>query len=167
MIFNIRSLNKVNQLPELTASAAEHNTDIICIQQHRYYHSELKINYDPSNGWTFVSVSAWKNSVNAVIGGVGMLCSPSALKSQNSIQLQIMYISFNGNPSTTTMFCYSLTNAGNEMNIITFFNELYSLVWHISKHKVLIIGGDTNTHIGKTGITISSYTTYQTEMKVM
>ena len=30
--FNIRSLNRIGQLPELTASAIDHNVEIICIQ---------------------------------------------------------------------------------------------------------------------------------------
>ena len=34
--FNVRTLNKIGQLPELTASAIDHNIDIICIQEHRY-----------------------------------------------------------------------------------------------------------------------------------
>ena len=58
---------------------------------------------DTSNGWTFVSASAWKNSVNAVIGGVGMVIGPRTLKSQNSmekIQTRMMVATFNGNPST-------------------------------------------------------------------
>ena len=32
------------------------------------------------------SVSTWKNSVNTIIGGVGMLLSPCTLKSLNSIK---------------------------------------------------------------------------------
>ena len=34
--FNVRTLNRIGQLPELTASAIDHNIDIICIQEHRY-----------------------------------------------------------------------------------------------------------------------------------
>ena len=46
--FNVRTLN---QLAELTASAAEHNTDIKCTQEHGYYHSKLEIKYhDICNG---------------------------------------------------------------------------------------------------------------------
>ena len=33
-----------------------------------------------------VTVSAWKNSVNASVGGVGMLIGPRALKTLNSIE---------------------------------------------------------------------------------
>ncbi len=38
------------------------------------------------NGWTLATVSAWKNSVNAMVGGVGILIGPRALKSQNRIE---------------------------------------------------------------------------------
>ena len=74
---NIRTLNRIGHLLELTASAAEDNIDI---QEHRYYHSEIEIKYhDCSNGWIFISASAWKNSINTIIGRVGMLLSPSDL----------------------------------------------------------------------------------------
>ena len=45
MTSNIRTLNSVNELPELTLSAVEHNIDTICIQEHRYYYCELEIKY--------------------------------------------------------------------------------------------------------------------------
>ena len=44
-IFNVRALNRIGQLPELTASAAEHDIDIIGIRVHRYYHCEVEIKY--------------------------------------------------------------------------------------------------------------------------
>ena len=75
--FNVRTLNRIGQQLEQTASVQEHNIDIVCVQEHRYHHSEVEIKYhDTANGWMFVSASAWKNSVNAVIGDVGMLLSP-------------------------------------------------------------------------------------------
>ena len=79
--FNVRTFNRIGQQPELTASAVEHNIDTECVQEHKYHHSELEIRYqDTGNGWMLVSASAWKNSVNAVIGGIEMLLSPRALK---------------------------------------------------------------------------------------
>ena len=60
--FNVRTLNRICQLPELTASAVEHKIDIICIQEHRYTHNEdIKYN-NTGNGQTLTPVSAWKNS---------------------------------------------------------------------------------------------------------
>ena len=49
-IFNIRILNRIGQLPELTALAIDHNIDIICIREHRYNHSEDIKYHDTGNG---------------------------------------------------------------------------------------------------------------------
>ena len=99
-----------------------------------------------------VSATAWKNSGNATIGGVGMLIGPQALKSLNSIkkiQLRMIVATFNGNFSSTTISCYSPTNVSEETDLITCCNKLSSLVCSIPKYNVLIIGGDMNAHIGK------------------
>ena len=60
-----------------------------------------------------------------------------------------MVVMFNGNPSTTTISCYSPTNASEEKDLDTLYNELSSLVHRIPKHNVLIIRGDMNAQIGK------------------
>ena len=93
-----------------------------------------------------------KNSVNTAIGGVGRLIGPRGLKSLNSfekIKLRMMVATFNGNPSTTIISCYSPTNVRDETDLIAFYNELSSLVLCIPKQNVLIIGGDMNAQIGK------------------
>ena len=36
-------LNSTNQQPQLTASAAYKNIDIVCVQEYRYYHCELEL----------------------------------------------------------------------------------------------------------------------------
>ena len=80
--------------------------------QERHYLSELEIKYDTGKGWTFVCISAWKQTVNAIIGGVGMVLIPYALKLLNSIVKilhRMMYASFNSNPWMTVIFCYSPT----------------------------------------------------------
>ena len=150
--FNIRTLNIIGQLPELTASAVEHKIDIICIQEHRYTHPEDIKYHETGNGWMLVTVSAWKNSVNASVGGVGMLIGPRALKTLNSmerIQPRMMAATFNGNPKATIISCYSPTNVSEETELVTFYEELFSLVRNIPKHNLLVIGGDMNARIGK------------------
>ena len=116
---------------------------------HRDHHSEVEMKYlDTSNGWMFISASAWKNSV---IGGVGMLLSPRSINLLNSIekiQHRIMVATFNSNPSTTMISCYSPTNACDETDLDTFYNELSSVVRSVSKLNVLI-GEDMNAQIGK------------------
>ena len=48
--FSVRTLYRIGQLLELTASAVEHIIDIICIQEHRYTHSEDIKYHDTGNG---------------------------------------------------------------------------------------------------------------------
>ena len=79
------------------------------------------------------------------IGGIGI--GPHALKSLNSIDIiqpRMMVATFNGNPCTTIISCYSPTNVSDETDLITFYNELSSLVRSIPKHKVLITSGNIN-----------------------
>ena len=152
--FNVRTLNRIGQLPELIASAEEHKIDIICIQKHRYRHSEDIKYHETGNGWSLVTVSAWKNSVNAAVGGVGLLIGPRALKTLNSvekIQPRMMAATFNGNPRATIISCYCPTNVSEETELDTFYDELSSLVRSIPKHNMLVIGRDMNAQIGKNG----------------
>ena len=152
--FNVRTLNRIGQLPELIASAEEHKIDIICIQEHRYTHTEDIKYHETGNGWSLATVSAWKNSVNAAVGGVGLLIGPRDLKTLNSvekIQPRMMAAKFNGNPRATIVSCYSPTNVSEENEIVTFYDELSSLVRSIPKHNMLVIGGDMNAQIGKNG----------------
>ena len=120
--FNVRTLNRIGQLPELIASAEEHKIDIICIQEHRYTHTEDIKYHETGNGWSLATVSAWKNSVNAAVGGVGLLIGPRALKTLNSvekIQPRMMVATFNGNPRATIISCYSPTNVSEENELVT------------------------------------------------
>ena len=152
--FSVRTLNRIGQLPELTASAIDHNIDIIFIQEQRYILSENIRYHDNGNRWTLATASARKNSVNAMIGEVGMLIGPRALKSLNNtenIHPRMMVATFKGNPSATVISCYSPTNVSEETELITFYDELFSLVRSIPKHNVLVIGGDMNAQIGKKG----------------
>ena len=100
------------------------------------------------------TISAWKNSVNATVGGVGILIEPKALKSLNRIeriQPRMMVATFNGNPRATIISCYSPTNVSEETELIAFYGELSSLVRNILKHNVLVIGRDMNAQMGKNG----------------
>ena len=126
--------------------------DIICIQEHRYTHSEDIKYHDTGNWWTLATVSAWKNSVNTTVGGVIILIGPRALKSLNSIeriQPRIMVATFNGNPRATIISCYSPSNVSEETKLIAFYDGLSFLGRSIPKYNALVIGRDMNAQIGK------------------
>ena len=128
--FNVRTLNRIGQLPKPTASAVEHKIDIICIREQRYTHTEDIKYHETGNGWMLVTVSAWKNSVNASVGGAGMLIGPRALKTLNCIeriQPRMMAATFNGNPKATIIFCYSPTSGDMNAQIGKNRNNKYSL----------------------------------------
>ena len=148
----MRTLNRIGQLSELTASAVDHKIDIICIQEHRYTHADDIKYHKTGNDWTLAIVSAWKNSVSATVGGIGILIGPRALKTLNSIeriQPRMIAATFNGNPKVTIISWYSPTNVSEETELITFYDDLSSLVRSIPKHNVLVIGGDMIAQIGK------------------
>ena len=99
------------------------------------------------NGWTRATVSTWKNPVNATVG-------PRALKTLNSIeriQPRMLAATFNGNPRAIIISCYSPTNVSEETKLVTFYDELSSLVRSILKHNLLVINGDMNAQIRKNG----------------
>ena len=60
-----------------------------------------------------------------------------------------MAATFNGNPRATIISCYSPTNVSEETELVTFYDELSSLVRSIPKHNMLVISGDMNAQIGK------------------
>ena len=83
-----------------------------------------------------------------------MLIGPRAIKTLNSIekiQPRMLATTFNGNPRATIISCYSPTNVSEETELVTFYDEVASLVRSIPKHNLLIIGGDMNAQIGKNG----------------
>ena len=160
--FNVRTLNRIGQLPELTPSAVEHKVNIICMQEHRYTHTEDIKYHDSDNRETLATVSAWKNSVNATVGGVGMLIGSRPLKTLNSIkriQPRMMAATFNGNPRATIISCYISTNVCEETELVAFYDELSSLVRSIPKHNELVYSGDINAQIGKNGNICSLHST--------
>ena len=84
-------------------------------------HTEDIKYHETGNGWSFVTVSAWKNFVNAAVGGVGLLIEPRALKTLNSIekiQPRMMAATFNGNPRATIISSYSPTNVSEETELV-------------------------------------------------
>ena len=76
----------------------------------------------------------------------------------------MMAATFNGNPRATIISCYSPTNVSEETELVTFYDELSSLVRSILKQNMLVIGGDMNAQIWKTETTNTASTTRQIGM---
>ena len=137
--FNVRTLNRIGQLQELTASAIEHKINMICIQEHWYTPSEDIKYHDTDNGWTLATASTWKNSINSTLNGI------------EKRHPRMLVAAFNGYPRGSILPCYSPTNISEETKLIAFYDKLSSLVCSNPKHNVLFIGGDIIAKIGKNG----------------
>ena len=140
-------------MSELIAIAVTYQIHVKNVQEHRFYHKDIDLKYhELGNGRTLKSASALKSTGNNTIGGVGMLLSPHATKSLNSIEKvtpQILVATFHSNPEPTLISCYNPTNISDEQEIIYFYDDLSSLVRSVPKHSALIIDGDLNAQIGQ------------------
>ena len=153
---NVQTLQKSYKIPELINSAIVSKHDIVCVQEHRYYHPEVEIKEHDHSGWKLLTASAWKNTVNATIGGVGLFIRSSAYQSLLNIEKissRIIISTFDGNPKTSVICCYSPTNVSEESEVEKFYYDLASVVRQIPKHNFLIIAGDFNSQIGKSSST--------------
>ena len=155
--FNVRTLNPKSQLHELTSTAKNCRVDIISIQEHRHFHPDADLEYTLQDGYQLVTASATKNSVNATIGGVGLLLSPRAqnnLLPVEKISSRILVAEFNSNPINTFIACYSPTNCSVESEVDD-YSELKSVVENIPAHNFVSIAGDFNAKVGTPDVLFS------------
>ena len=114
---NTQTLQKVWKIPELIAADEKTGQEVICIQEHRFVHLDVDIKEHTFGKWKLLTCSAWRNSINGAIGGVGILINLrayNAIKSIDMISNRIVAIHFMGNPLTTVISCYSPTNVSDQ-----------------------------------------------------
>ena len=149
--FNTRTLQPSSRLNELVLNAKAQKIDIISIQEHRFFHPDSDLLYHHIEDYQLITSSCWKNSVNASIGGVGLLLSPKAMENLSNIEKissRIIIADFEGNPKSTVIACYSPTNCSSDDDINDFYNELRSVVENVPAHNFLSIPGDFNAKLG-------------------
>ena len=77
-----------------------------------------------------------------------------------------MVVTFNGNPKTTVISCYSPTNCFDELEIQNFYHQLTDSIKNIPKHNVRIIGGDMNAKIDNNKFVGNSYGEYLLDLTI-
>lgn len=94
---------------ELTTSAEKRDIHIVCMQEHGIFYGDIDIKYyHMKNKWVLPTSSAQKDLNNTTIRGVGMLLSPKACKSLNSLETispKVMIASSNVSPAITIISC--------------------------------------------------------------
>ena len=103
--FNIRSLNSIEMIGELTALAEEKGIFVVCLQEHRKFHDYADVHYTyVGKGWILATSSCW-----SCVEGVGMLLSPSAYYSLEDnivvVNSRIIVANLSDNPATTIICC--------------------------------------------------------------
>ena len=130
--FNVNTLSGGKKKGELIAMSEMFKVDVTSIQEHRIYHPDEKTqHHDMGKGWMLITSSAEKADNNATIRGVGILLSPQAygtLLNVESINTRIMVATFNGNPKTTFVACYSPTNVSEEIQAQEFYTQLQDTI---------------------------------------
>ena len=150
--FNVRTLNQSHSFGEIALEAKNKNLDIIAIQEHRICHEDPVLCWDLSQHHTLITTSAWKNSINASTGGVGLICHNkyfNLITSVEKVTDRILKVVFTGNPTTTVLSCYSPTNTPVMTEAAsTFYNKLSDTIDSIPKHNFLLMCGDFNAKLG-------------------
>ena len=149
--FNARTLTPKGRLEEFGVNAELNKIDIIAVQEHRFYHPDVKLKYHSVGSYQLVTSSATKNSVNATVGGVGFLLSPRVsdnLLNIESITPKIMILELEGNPKTTIVCAHSPHNSSTLEELEDFYTSLRSTVEQVPPHNFLVIAGDLNSKLG-------------------
>ena len=104
--FNARTLRTENKRKELFHFFDSQSITILGVIDHRIVHNESDddIVYNQVNSSLFITSSAWRNDVNAAVGGVGIMINKRAsnvLSEVTKWNERIIIATFDGNPKTT------------------------------------------------------------------
>ena len=149
--FNGQTLNQSHSLGELCTDAKQYNLTLTAIQEHRFYHTDNIRVQELNKDFTLITASAYKNTINATVGGVGFLINTqyvTAITNITKLSNRIIKIDFAGNPATTVLSCHSPHNKSSDQDIIEFYNNLSDAIEDIPAHNVLFLLGDFNAKIG-------------------
>ena len=155
---NVRTLRPTGRLEELVECSSTLAVDIIAVQEHRFFHPKVLLEFRPVGSYQLVTSSATKNASNSSVGGVGFLLSSKAcnnLLSVESISPRIMVLELDGNPKTTIICAYSPTNDAPEGEIDQFYTDLRSVTDNIPLHNFFILAGDMNAKLGPSDVKFS------------
>ena len=150
--FNARTSRTENKRKELFHCFDSQSITILGVIDHKIVHNERSdddIVYNQVNSSLFITSSAWRNDVNAAVGGVGIMINKrvsSVLSEVIQWNESIITATFEGNPKTTIIVHYSPVEGDDEAEQ---HNQLSSAVKQVPKHNILIVLGDFNAHLEK------------------
>lgn len=145
------TLNSPGLIEKLIHCADPHNINVVCIQEHRLYHTEEELKYQKLQGYELITCSARKKTNECYYWRPGfafIFQSKLEPDQHRSIISHIVIAEFNSSPIITIICCYSPHNARPESEVDDFSKDLHSLSIGIPAHNVLLFCGDFNVKVG-------------------
>ena len=154
--FNACTVRENSRMLELAHCAEENGVEILGVQEHRRVHQDQDRDttlHCKAGKSTFITCSAWRNTVQAATGGVGLLLSPRANKALQGPPKRhserIMSATFDGNPATTVIVVYAPTDTDkNKEATESFYRDLRRTISAVPAHHFLAVLGDFNARLG-------------------
>ena len=125
---------------------------VLGIQEHRIVHEEATQICRLSKDCHMITTSAWRNTAQAAVGGVGVLLSDrayNAIVDFKSISKRAFIISFDGNPRFSVVCVYSPTEGDDAEVAEEFHDELRGALANLPAHNMKLVIGDLNAHLSK------------------
>ena len=152
--FNCRTLRTADKVSELAYQFSKHGIGFLGIQEHRMVHPEIVKRIQAGPDSILLTSTAWRNSMGASVGGVGILMGTNASKliiETRVVSNRILAVTFAGNPKLTLVTVYSPTEGADFDEVEQFHNELREYLHEVPAHNLLIVCGDFNARLGWEG----------------
>ena len=137
LTFNMRTGREQWRINEIIHHMNKYDISIIELQEHRRAHEE-EIFYEHLNNYLLITSSAWRNSSQAAVGGVGFIMNRKAEKALCDVTYvsnRIMKATFVGNPEFSTLSAYSPTNTRqNQEEADCFYDLIRNTIDETPKH---------------------------------
>ena len=148
-MMNVRTIRLESKIQEHANNCRNQQINILGVVDHKIVHEDPVV-YEQIGGNTLITTSAWRNSNNAAVGGVGLMldrCAESALSEIQSWNERILIAHFNANPAVTVIVHYSPVEGSDDAE--EHYSNLTAATHEIPKHNLLMVIGDFNAHLGE------------------
>ena len=103
-----RKMRKKSKRQEISELLNKHNISTICVVDHKLVHTD-ETRYERIGELSIITTSAWRNSNNSSLGGIGIILNKKILASLFGIIKWIeliMIANFDVNPTTTIIIIH-------------------------------------------------------------
>lgn len=147
---NVRTIRTADKRLQLRYLFKKSGLQILAIQEHIIFHGEPILMTTLGRGSLLIKTSAWRNSSQAAVGGVGLVRSFRAnqlVREITPVSLRVLKISFNGNPKLNVLSVCSPPDGDSDEAADEFHNEVRRAISVTPAHNFVLALGDA--HLSK------------------